>query len=438
MTEVVEVEDGHGSHAGSSWCVLPQKQTEGKALPAVLDTTFSNLKPNADKLDKTPSKSFSNASDLKRQQGCSSPDSVLDVLAFIPSGDATANDDDDDSDEDSCSVFQDTITRTIRFADEEGKPLTQVHLIKSVRGLLSRCVVLLMSPSERIFEFLHAEYPLDDSTTVEVVLEQLPKICSNPVFRFKNFVTLSKTKTQELLDPESTMRDCHLAESELLLAILDGYTVNEMASFALPLLLNGRIQKAVKHAKRTGRGLKQIRSGELWRQQNSPRSSQLEESFAFKLGSVVQEICQTKPSNGTELDDGETDEKQAPICSESSRSGSSRKEAGAAAADSQYENLEAVPNLDFKDNPTTTSEESKQWEPHSYTRDAGVIEDASSNAANSADESSEFDVPDLDDESTWKLPELVEYIGGEEIKEKVIFFIHTTAVVSAAGFLLSW
>jgi hypothetical protein len=244
MTEVVEVEDQKGSHTGSSWCVLSKKQTEANSSPANLDTAYSNIRPNVDKLDKTISKSFSNAEDLNRRLGCPSPDSVLDVLAFLPSGDATANDS-DDSDANSCSIFQDTITRTVRFADEEGKPLTQVHLIRSVRGLLSRVVVLLMSPSERIFEFLHVEYPLDDSTTVEVVLEQLPKICSNPVFRFKKFVTLSNTKNQELLDHEITMRDCHLAESELVLAVLDGYTVNEMASFALPLLLNGRIQKAV-------------------------------------------------------------------------------------------------------------------------------------------------------------------------------------------------
>jgi hypothetical protein len=250
MTEVVEVEDTNkGSRSGSTWCVLPQKPKgkEGKTSPTQLNSAFTNLRPDADKLDKIPTKSFSNArneEDLKRRRGCASPDSVLDVLAFIPSDDAAASDD-DDSDDESCSIFQDTFTRSVRFADEEGKPLTQVHLIKTVRGLLSRVVVLLMSPSERVFEFLHAEYPQDDSTTVQVVLEQVPKICNNPVFRFKKFVTLSRTRNQEILENESTMNDSRLDEGELLLAILDGYNVNEMASFALPLLLNGRIQKAV-------------------------------------------------------------------------------------------------------------------------------------------------------------------------------------------------
>jgi hypothetical protein len=111
-----------------------------------------------------------------------------------------------------------------------------------------------------------------------------------------------------------------------------------------------------------------------------------------------------------------------------------------AAAESQYENIEVIPNLDFKENPDIAAEEeeSKQCEPYDYTSDPYGIEDASSEESSAEAESTEFGVPDLDDESTWKLPDLGDYVAADEIKENVIFFIHTTAVVSAVGFLLSW
>ena len=252
MSEVVEVEAGkwrvvHSINMGSLSSSI-QRPTTSKNRPQrlVIQQHSNNSQEGCD-------------DDLQLKKRVNSPDSVMDdVLAF------TANQDNDDSDDDD-DEFEDTIQqqhqqppppsppslpprkRSIRFADEvEGHSLEDVRVIENTKGLMSRVVVLLMSPTERIFEFLHTEYPRDETTTVQILLEQIPKICNNPVFQTqKTFIQLSQTKKQQLLDNDVALRDFDLDEGELLLAVLDGYDVSQMASFAIPLLLNGRIQKAV-------------------------------------------------------------------------------------------------------------------------------------------------------------------------------------------------
>jgi hypothetical protein len=107
-------------------------------------------------------------------------------------------------------------------------------------------------------------------------------------------------------------------------------------------------------------------------------------------------------------------------------------------AESESDDLETIPDLDFESHQDAASAEEKQDEPCDHVSEAtGATEAVPFNNSHSEEESSDFDVPDLDDDSTWKLPELRDYVGVEEVSEKMIFFIHTTAVLSAAGFLLS-
>ena len=154
------------------------------------------------------------------------------------------------------------LTRRVSFADEWGSPLKEVRVMEAPP--VRRLVLLLLSPEDRKFEFLHLEYPLDDSTTVQVVLEQLPKLVANPIFRQLSFSCLAKTSKNEKLDNMKSMADCDLADNELLIGILPGYSMNQIGGFAVPLLLNGDIIKAVSRAKRSGKGLKTIRSGREW------------------------------------------------------------------------------------------------------------------------------------------------------------------------------
>jgi hypothetical protein len=155
--------------------------------------------------------------------------------------------------------------RKIRFADEAGLQLVEEHLIHREANYASRIVVMLLSPKDRKFEFLHAEYPLDASTTVQVLLEQVPALATNDAFRSKTFNALLQTETSRQLDNNLALQDYSFKESEIVLGIPDDFTVANMTKMAVPLLLNKKLMKTVKQAIRKGRGLKTVKSGEEWR-----------------------------------------------------------------------------------------------------------------------------------------------------------------------------
>lgn len=164
-----------------------------------------------------------------------------------------------------------TLTRRVSFADEWGSPLNKIRVIDP--PAVKRVLLLLLSPSDRKFEFLNIEYPLDDNTTNQVILDQIPKLVANPVFRKQTFSCFARTCKNETLENNMLMGDCELAENELLLGVLEGYPVAEIGAFAVPLLLNGDIIKAVTRAKRSGKGLKTVKSGNEWRRRGKPRKS---------------------------------------------------------------------------------------------------------------------------------------------------------------------
>jgi hypothetical protein len=155
--------------------------------------------------------------------------------------------------------------RKIRFADEAGQELTKEYVIEREANYASRIVVMLLSPRDRKFEFLHAEYPLDESTTVQVLLEQVPLLATNDAFRTKKFNALLQTETSRQLDNNLALQDYCFKESEIVLGIPDDFTVANMTKMAVPLLLNKKLMKTVKQAIRKGRGLKTVQSGEEWR-----------------------------------------------------------------------------------------------------------------------------------------------------------------------------
>eukprot|EP00526_Cylindrotheca_closterium_P004054 CAMPEP_0113644914 /NCGR_PEP_ID=MMETSP0017_2-20120614/23648_1 /TAXON_ID=2856 /ORGANISM="Cylindrotheca closterium" /LENGTH=1158 /DNA_ID=CAMNT_0000556569 /DNA_START=241 /DNA_END=3717 /DNA_ORIENTATION=+ /assembly_acc=CAM_ASM_000147 len=155
--------------------------------------------------------------------------------------------------------------RKLRFADEVGKDLTKEYVIEREANYASRIVVMLLSPRDRKFEFLHAEYPLDESTTVQVLLEQVPLLATNDAFRTKKFNALLQTETSRQLDNNLALQDYCFKESEIVLGIPDDFTVANMTKMAVPLLLNKKLMKTVKQAIRKGRGLKTVQSGEEWR-----------------------------------------------------------------------------------------------------------------------------------------------------------------------------
>lgn len=240
-----------------------------------------------------------------------------------------------------------TIKKTVSFSDKDGGPLHETRVIEPPQ--VRRLVLLLLSPQDRKFEFLHLEYPLDDNTTVQVVVDQIPKLASNPLFRRFTFSCLAKTSKNEQLDNDALMGDCELREHELLLGVPMGYPVHQIGAFAVPLLLNGDIIKAVKLAKRSGKGLKNVKSGKEWKRRGKPRkiptsstrvrlSSDLVEKFDSPTDSCgVDPLMDTRPSEIVTLnvalstDNGDDDENSLMATSTETRAtppGSLVEEAG--------------------------------------------------------------------------------------------------------------
>ena len=158
-------------------------------------------------------------------------------------------------------------TRKLRFADESGLPLTQVKLLEPTPPAIKRLIVLLLSPLLKTFEFLHVEYPLNETTTAKILLEQLSILSTNEAFRTHTFTAIWSLKLQQPLSLTTPLEDLPLQESEICLAILEHFTAAEICGMAAPLLGNKKMLKAVHKARRTGRGLKCVTSGEEWMQQ---------------------------------------------------------------------------------------------------------------------------------------------------------------------------
>ena len=108
--------------------------------------------------------------------------------------------------------------RVIRFADEVGKPLEDYCMIggKDDPHATGRIIIMLLSPQERKFEFIHAEFLLQEKTTVADVLYQIPQIATNELFQSKTFINICRTRRGNTdLDNNLILQDYDMEESEL-------------------------------------------------------------------------------------------------------------------------------------------------------------------------------------------------------------------------------
>ena len=138
--------------------------------------------------------------------------------------------------------------RSIRFADEQGLPMSTVHCLGEDEDPfpIGNIVVLLLCPEDRKFEFVHAEYCVNARTSVFNLLEQLPKLATNELFASKTFVSLLRTRGGfNELNIISPLHECGLAKNEVVVAVPEGCRGSEILKCALPLVLNKRIAKAV-------------------------------------------------------------------------------------------------------------------------------------------------------------------------------------------------
>lgn len=347
--------------------------------------------------------------------------------------------------------------RRVSFADERGSPLKEIRFLEPPD--YRRMVLLLLSPNDRKFEFLHLEYPLDDNTTVQALVDQIPKLAANPVFRRFTFSCLARTSKNEKLDNNKLIGDYELAENELLLGILMGYAATEIGTCAVPLLLNGDIIKAVNRAKKSGKGLKTVRSGHEWRRRGKPRkipkswtrkgpasrrssldettqstiaafsSVSMEENSYGEEDAVTQFLVDFQQSNtcnpriidtdrSSSRDDTEARENQE--CDQRATKGSSLESNARSVVDQLVADENDIQVFDFE----------LVSDPRNSRRDPDALsEDASVNT--SIDEGME-DLPDMDNPECVYPDLLRDYLGGGT--EKAVFWIHAMSI-AAVGYL---
>ncbi|KAG7347944.1 hypothetical protein IV203_016649 [Nitzschia inconspicua] len=182
--------------------------------------------------------------------------------------------------------------KRLSFADDHGLELEQTHLLDPPPETAGRIVVLLLNPLERIFEFLHIECPYDESTTVQVLVEQLPALATMHIFQYTRFIGLARissdtvgelspqdatkygnepsTKSEKddplpsFLDSALLLGNVGFRNFELVFAVPEQYSCTDIVMQAYPLLLNGTITKALQTGRRSGRGLKPLKNGEQW------------------------------------------------------------------------------------------------------------------------------------------------------------------------------
>eukprot|EP00934_Nitzschia_sp_Nitz4_P006633 Nitzschia sp. Nitz4//scaffold43_size134323//44542//45978//NITZ4_003293-RA/size134323-processed-gene-0.37-mRNA-1//-1//CDS//3329551930//6623//frame0 len=197
-----------------------------------------------------------------------------------------------------------TFRRRVSFADEKGFPLDQIRFLEAPPS--QRLVILALSPRDRTYEFVHLEYPTDPSTTVQVLLEQLPSLLVHKVFSQHKFAYLSRLKQRTgqpgPLDEQWPLARCPLEDGELVLGVLRGHIISEMTAFAMSLLRNKKIAKAVSQGKRHGRGLKTVLSGVEW-QQRQFGSDQASGQQVSEAEPIEPEVISGKPHLPIEPED---------------------------------------------------------------------------------------------------------------------------------------
>lgn len=188
--------------------------------------------------------------------------------------------------------------KRLSFADDHGLELERTRFLEPPPETSGRIVVLLLSPSERVFEFLHIECPYDETTTVQVLVEQLPALAAMDTFRYTKFIGLARIKSNvdaDLREDKETCEELRRSENdnplptilnsslllgnigfrncELVLAVPEKLSCSDVVVHAFPLLLNGTIMKALHAGRRSGRGLKYMKNGINWFEDAGTRES---------------------------------------------------------------------------------------------------------------------------------------------------------------------
>eukprot|EP00543_Licmophora_paradoxa_P001798 CAMPEP_0202452364 /NCGR_PEP_ID=MMETSP1360-20130828/10592_1 /ASSEMBLY_ACC=CAM_ASM_000848 /TAXON_ID=515479 /ORGANISM="Licmophora paradoxa, Strain CCMP2313" /LENGTH=388 /DNA_ID=CAMNT_0049071163 /DNA_START=157 /DNA_END=1323 /DNA_ORIENTATION=- len=150
----------------------------------------------------------------------------------------------------------------VHFADEVGKELENVHFVRTMYSQddpdCRRAIILLLSPADKKFEFVHVSYNLYEKTTVSAVVQQLSALATDGALKAQKFSGMISVESGREMLNSAPVQAYNLSTDSLLVGVLKGTYASTMMKMAKPLLENKKIIKAVRSAKRKGRSVKHL------------------------------------------------------------------------------------------------------------------------------------------------------------------------------------
>jgi len=124
-------------------------------------------------------------------------------------------------------------------------------------GVMGRVLVLLMDPPTKQYELTSVPYPLVSNedegvgpTQLKVILGLVETSASYEPLRNKKYKGFMRPDDTEIMDNDMTILDYKFIKDEVLVAIPEGYSVEECGRFSKPILQDKRLVKLLKKLKR--------------------------------------------------------------------------------------------------------------------------------------------------------------------------------------------
>lgn len=140
--------------------------------------------------------------------------------------------------------------KCLRFADDVGQPLTDVHYAETMYThedlIWTRAIVLLLNNKKRKFEFIHVSYNIQERNPIADIVQQIPGMATDEDLKHQEYMALCRTTEfgRELINTIA-IQGYNLQRDEILVAVVKGVSGNTQLTTAMPLLENKSILRAV-------------------------------------------------------------------------------------------------------------------------------------------------------------------------------------------------
>lgn len=139
-------------------------------------------------------------------------------------------------------------SRLICFADEQGLPIERVRRVGDENDpwAMGRIIVLFLDPIARKFEFMQGEFSHRAGATVSDLLRQLPSFATEDRFATMEFSAMYSTSgPTRQFGLNEKLYELQLDRLEVTIAVMKGYSGENLLKEAAPVLKNKNIIRAV-------------------------------------------------------------------------------------------------------------------------------------------------------------------------------------------------